>query len=106
MPIGRDYSRQPNKGRGMKRSQGDLSIRAVWPESADAIRWMLLAGAASPAMNRAIVPPHAVVGVNEAQLDARFWIARAPHATKTVRDARTISEQNSRLLKIDPSTRD
>ncbi len=67
---------------------------------------MLTACTMTGPTNRAIIPAHAVVGVQDEQLHSGFWKARAPNAGRTVLDARAIAEQNARLLKLDPSTRD
>ena len=87
----------------MNRMQGESSIRVI----VGAALCLLLASCTSTEHAAGdTAPPHAVVGVSEAQLDADFWIRRAPNATRTVLDVRTIAEQNARLLKLDPSARD
>jgi cell wall-associated NlpC family hydrolase len=51
-------------------------------------------------------PPHAVVGVRANQLSAEHWIARAPAASRTVLDRKTIAAQNARLVELDASVHD
>jgi hypothetical protein len=67
-----------------------------------------LAACAAPAPQRATTaaPPHAVVGVEEGQLDADYWIARQPHASRTILDAAAIDAQNRRLVEHDRSVHD
>jgi hypothetical protein len=55
---------------------------------------------------RIIVPPHAIVGVQQEQLTPEFWIARQGDASRVVLDRRAIATQNSRLLEVDPSVHD
>ncbi|RNF85396.1 SH3 domain-containing protein [Montanilutibacter psychrotolerans] len=49
------------------------------------------------------VPPHAVIGVEESQLNADYWIQRQPHADRIVLDSTAIAAQNARLTATDPS---
>jgi hypothetical protein len=67
----------------------------------------LVACASRQAENRSeLTPAHAVVGVQEEQLQAGFWISRAPAAERLVLDAQAIAGQNARLHELDPSVRD
>ena len=87
----------------MNRMQRKSSIHVI----VGAVLCMLLSSCTTTERsNFSAAPPHAVVGVSDAQLDADFWIRRAPNASRTVLDARTVAEQNARLLKLDPSARD
>ena len=52
------------------------------------------------------IPPHAVVGVQQKQLQPEFWIARESNASKIVLDSRAIAAQNARLVQLDPSVHD
>jgi hypothetical protein len=69
---------------------------------------VLLAGCAAPSPPKfaLTVPPHAVIGVQDAQLDPQFWIRRAPDATKVVLDSSAIDAQNAKLQQLDASVRD
>lgn len=51
-------------------------------------------------------PPHDVIGVRDAHLDAAFWIARAPDAEHVFIDATTIERRNGALVRSDPSVHD
>src|SRR5262245_26863970 len=52
------------------------------------------------------IPAHAVVGVQETQLNPDFWIRRDPAGDHVVLDARAIAAQNARLRELDPSVHD
>jgi cell wall-associated NlpC family hydrolase len=52
------------------------------------------------------IPPHAVIGVREKQLQPDFWIARDAGARKVVLDPHAIAAQNARLMSLDPSVHD
>ena len=81
----------------MKCTQRQVSIYV-------AVTWsLLLAACASPEPSHSVIPPTAVVGVKDAQLNPEFWIARASNARKVVLDAQQIAAQNARLLKLDDS---
>jgi hypothetical protein len=69
---------------------------------------LCLAACASEPSSRptSVIPPHAVVGVQEQQLEPEFWIARDSSAKKIVLDSKEIAEQNARLLQLDPSVHD
>lgn len=47
-----------------------------------------------------------VIGVETAQLDPQYWIARQPDADRVVLDAATIAKQNARLHALDKSLYD
>ncbi|HET9474154.1 MAG TPA: SH3 domain-containing protein, partial [Steroidobacteraceae bacterium] len=81
----------------MKCTQGQVSIYVAVTLS------LLLAACTSPGPSHSVIPPSAVVGVKEAQLQPEFWIARDSNATKIVLDSRQIAEQNARLLQLDAS---
>ena len=52
------------------------------------------------------IPAHAVVGVQETQLNPDFWIARESGGSRLVLDAHAIAAQNARLRELDPSVHD
>jgi len=52
------------------------------------------------------IPAHAVVGVQETQLNPEFWIRRDSSGDHVVLDARAIAAQNARLRELDPSVHD
>jgi hypothetical protein len=52
------------------------------------------------------VPAHGVLGVNEAQLSADFWIAKLRDPDRVVLDANAIAMRNSRLQRVDTSMHD
>jgi len=71
----------------------------------------LMAGSADAAEQAASVeklpvPAHGVLGVNEAQLSADFWIAKLGEPDRIVLDANTIAARNARLQRIDTSMHD
>lgn len=51
----------------------------------------------------AIIPPSAVVGIDDEHLSPDFWIRRDSNARKLVLDTRAITAQNDRLRQLDPS---
>jgi hypothetical protein len=51
-------------------------------------------------------PAHAVIGVQPRHLDAEYWIAREPGASRVVLDDRAIVAQNTALILQDPSVHD
>jgi len=72
---------------------------------------MMTATAAVQSENRGstgkiAVPAHAVIGVDEAQLTADFWIARLQEPDRVLLDAATIAARNAKLLHIDVSMHD
>ncbi len=70
---------------------------------------LVLAGVVSapPAWAReAAGQPTGVVGVDRAQLDADYWVARQRRPDDTILDRAAIAAQNARLLREDRSTRD
>jgi cell wall-associated NlpC family hydrolase len=67
---------------------------------------MSVLAACSTQPPQAVVPAHAVIGVRDAELRPDFWIARAANARQVVLDARAITEQNARLMKLDSSVHD
>jgi len=73
----------------MKRTQGQVSSYVVITLS------LLLSACTSPGPSHSVIPPSAVVGVKEAQLQPEFWIARESNAKKVVLDSRQIAEQNA-----------
>ena len=82
------------------RAQGRFSLHAF-------IALISLAACTSQSPTRApVIPPHAVVGVQEPQLKPEFWIARDANAHQVVLDARQIAEQNARLVQLDPTVHD
>lgn len=52
------------------------------------------------------VPASGVIGVEDAQLSAEFWIARAPAADAVLMDRTAIEARNARLLREDTSMHD
>lgn len=68
---------------------------------------LLLAGLAPTAASARETPqPTGVVGVDRAQLDPDYWIARLRQPDKPVLDRSAIAAQNRRLLATDPSMHD
>ncbi len=70
---------------------------------------LVLAGAIStpPAWAReAAGQPTGVVGVDRAQLDPEYWVARQRQPDAVILDRAAIAAQNARLLREDDSTRD
>ncbi|KRA15266.1 SH3 domain-containing protein [Lysobacter sp. Root604] len=70
-----------------------------------------LYGAAPPSLAAAspaalTIPAHGVIGVEERQLNADYWIQRQARADRVVLDAKAIGEQNARLRELDPSVHD
>lgn len=77
------------------------SMRILVPT---AIVLCLVAGALQPLAARELpIPAHGVIGVEEAHLNADYWIQRQPQADQVVLDAAAIAAQNSRLQQLDPS---
>jgi cell wall-associated NlpC family hydrolase len=83
----------------MKRTQGQGAIHVI-------VALGFLAACTNRPASLSSIPPHAVVGVRQAQLDPEFWIARQANAEKTVLAPQAIAEQNSRLLQLDSSVYD
>jgi cell wall-associated NlpC family hydrolase len=52
------------------------------------------------------IPAHAVPGVEEAQLDADFWIAKLAEPDRVLVDAATMAARNMKLLHADKSMHD
>ncbi len=67
---------------------------------------LLLGACASHAPIELAVPPHAVVGVDEQQLNAEYWIDRASSPQRVVLNEEQIRAQNERLFASDPTVRD
>lgn len=70
---------------------------------------LLIAGCASrPAVppQPLQIPAHGVIGIEEAHLDPKFWIAREPHADRVILDATAIAVQNAKLMRVDASMND
>ncbi|HEY0715332.1 MAG TPA: NlpC-P60 family protein, partial [Polyangia bacterium] len=69
---------------------------------------MLVVAAFAPLQAREWQVPAAtgVIGVETAQLDPQYWIARQPDADKVVLDAAMIAKQNARLHALDRSLHD
>jgi cell wall-associated NlpC family hydrolase len=65
-----------------------------------------LAACASRPPPSSVIPAHAVVGVQDAQLRPEFWIARDSNPKKIVLDPQAIAEQNARLVELDPTVHD
>ncbi|MGH8060929.1 MAG: SH3 domain-containing protein [Pseudoxanthomonas sp.] len=51
-------------------------------------------------------PPHGVVGIDDAQLTADFWVAQLDQPDRVVLDEAAIAAQNEKLLRTDPSMND
>ena len=62
-------------------------------------------GCAAPAQ-LAPVPPHAVIGIEPAHLNADYWVRRTHDSQRAVLSAEVIAVQNARLQSIDPSLHD
>ena len=67
---------------------------------------VLLGACTAPAARKATAPPHAVVGVEEPQLNADYWIDRQSHPSRVILDAAAIAAQNRRLVETDASVHD
>lgn len=52
------------------------------------------------------IPAHGVIGVEDAQLDPAFWVARQADADRVVLDRDAIAAQNARLQRLDRSIHD
>ena len=52
------------------------------------------------------IPDTGVIGVERAQLDPAFWVARQPEADRVILDAAAIQAQNRRLMEQDDSMHD
>ncbi len=52
------------------------------------------------------IPAHAVIGVEEAQLSADFWIKRLADADRVILDPAAIAAQNAEVVHTDPSMHD
>jgi len=52
------------------------------------------------------IPAHEVLGVEEAQLSADFWIAKQQEPDRVLLDAATIAARNAKLLRVDASMHD
>jgi len=63
----------------------------------------LLAACTTAVQTPSNIPAHGVVGISEAQLNAQYWVKRAPRANSTVLDEGAIAAQNERLAKNDPT---
>ena len=59
-----------------------------------------------PANPAGAVQAHGVVGIEEAQLSAEFWVARAEQGERVVLDAAAIAAQNEKLTRLDTSMND
>ena len=69
---------------------------------------MMFASAAVCAANGGAmpVPAHEVIGVEEPQLNADFWIAKLQEPDRVLLDPTTIAARNARLLHVDGSMHD
>jgi cell wall-associated NlpC family hydrolase len=67
---------------------------------------LLLAFAPVHARDWAVPAETGVVGVERAQLDPGYWIARLPQADRVVLDGTAIARQNARLYALDRSMHD
>ena len=52
------------------------------------------------------IPAHGVIGVEERQLNAEFWIQRQARADRVVLDTAAIAAQNAKLRELDASVHD
>ena len=52
------------------------------------------------------IPAHGVIGVEEAQLSADYWIKRLVDADRLILDAPAIAAQNAEVMQTDPSMHD
>lgn len=52
------------------------------------------------------IPAHGVIGVDEAQLSAEYWIKRLADADHVILDSAAIARQNAEVLRKDPSMHD
>jgi hypothetical protein len=60
----------------------------------------------APPRTAPLVPPHGVIGVDDAHLDPQFWIRRQAHPKRIVLDAAEIERQNLKLQRVDSSMND
>ncbi len=68
---------------------------------------LLLTGCAvAPPRNPPVVPPHGVIGVEDAHLTPRFWIRRLARPQRIVLDDTQIAQQNAKLMRVDSSMND
>lgn len=86
---------------------GNSMIKTVWP---CLLGLLLVVGAPLQARDRNTtampVPAHGVIGVEDAQLQPGFWIARLQEADRVLLDPAAIAAQNARLLQLDDSMHD
>ena len=86
---------------------GNAMIKTVWP---CLLGLLLVVGAPLQARDRNTtakpVPAHGVIGVEDAQLQPGFWIARLQEADRVLLDPAAIAAQNARLLQLDDSMHD
>lgn len=71
-----------------------------------ALALFIAACSQAPSKLTLTTPPHGVIGVHDAQLDAEYWVKRAPNAQRIVLNETQIETQNARLTQVDPSMRD
>lgn len=68
---------------------------------------LLLAGApGTPAREWRVPAATGVIGVEAAQLDPEYWVARLPSPDRVVLDAQAVAAQNARLATLDRSIHD
>lgn len=81
-----------------------MRVLLIWTLAA-----LWLAGCASSAPKSTTaalpVPEHAVIGVNDQQLDPAYWIQKARRSRTLILDDADIAAQNERLLRTDTSVR-
>ncbi len=73
-----------------------VATTCLFPAQARALR----GNAADP------VPAPGVPGIDEAQLSAEFWVARAEQGERVVLDTAAIAAQNKKLMRLDASMND
>jgi hypothetical protein len=68
---------------------------------------LLLAACATPPHIAApAIPPHGVIGIEDAHLDPAFWIERQSQPERVILDATAIAIQNAKLMHVDASMND
>jgi hypothetical protein len=77
-----------------------------YPLSPSCVLALLLAGCAAAPTQHAPVPPHGVIGVDEAHLDPQYWIRRQANPQRVVLDQVAIAKQNAKLMRVDSSMND
>ena len=83
-------------------------IAMRYPIFATMVLALTLAGA--PALARAAdtlpMPAHGVIGVEDAQLTAPFWVARLQHPERVIMDAAAVAAYDARVVRMDPQVYD